>query len=190
MEGHQRQHSRDYYYKIRASVPDDDVERAARMLYLNRVCFNGIYRVNRRGEFNVPIGTKTQVVLPTDNFPAASVLLGKAEIICGGFATTIRTAGAGDFVFADPPYTVRHNNNGFIKYNEVLFSWPDQVSLADELIGAKERGARILCTNANHASIRELYEGKGFKLSVVSRYSSISASAAKRGHYEELLITG
>ena len=160
------------------------------MLYLNRVCFNGIYRVNRRGEFNVPVGTKTRVVLPTDDFPAASRLLGKAEIVQGGFSTVIRNAGDGDFVFSDPPYTVRHNNNGFIKYNEILFSWLDQVSLADELIGAKERGARILCTNANHASVRELYEGKGFKLSVVSRYSSISASAAKRGYYEELLIQG
>ena len=188
MAEHQKNHSREYYYDVRRAIPDDAIERAARVLYLNRVCFNGIYRVNRLGEFNVPIGTKTAVTLPTDDFPAVSRQLQKAELHAVDFKSTISKAKKDDFLFADPPYTVRHNNNGFIKYNQNLFSWEDQVDLSLELIAAKERGVRIVSTNANHSSVRELYEGHGFNFTVVNRYSGISAASESRRHFEELVI--
>ncbi|MDA8430652.1 MAG: Dam family site-specific DNA-(adenine-N6)-methyltransferase [Geobacteraceae bacterium] len=186
---HQLRHSDDHYYSVRDDeLPTDPIERAARMIYLNRTCFNGIYRVNLNGKFNVPRGTKNNILLKDDNFEATALLLKRADIVLDDFEALINKAKKDDFVFADPPYTVRHNNNGFIKYNEKLFSWSDQERLARSLIKARSRGAIILSTNANHESLRELYENKGFNFLDISRYSSISASSSSRKRFEELVI--
>jgi len=91
-------------------------------------------------------------------------------------------------VFADPPYTVRHNHNAFIKYNERLFSWADQVRLADALAQARKRGAKIVSTNACHRSIRTLYLERDFALRTVSRFSGMSADPCSRKQFEELII--
>jgi DNA adenine methylase len=186
----QRRHREDgnYYYWLRAKSPEPLVERASRLIYLNRTCFNGIYRVNQKGEFNVPRGSKDKVLIDTDNFEAMSMLLKKAELISGDFERLVDRAQKDDFIFADPPYTVLHNYNGFRKYNEVLFSWADQERLAAALRRAVMRGAKVLCTNANHASLRELYSTPEFSLEVVSRASTISADKSSRKHFEELII--
>jgi DNA adenine methylase len=186
---HHKNHDNDYYYNVRDVVPKTLAARAARVIYLNRTCFNGIYRVNRLGKFNVPVGNRTGVLYNTDNFPAITALLQSAEIRKTDFEELVDCASAGDLVFADPPYTVTHNNNGFIKYNEKLFSWADQVRLADSLHRAKMRGARVLATNAAHESVRHLYEDRGFALMTVSRFSSIAASSKSRKLFDELLIT-
>jgi DNA adenine methylase len=185
---HQRKHSNSYYYEIREEVPDDPLERAARLIYLNRTCFNGIYRVNLNGEFNVPRGTKDEVLFPDDDFEKTARILRRARIKHGDFEKLIELAEEGDLIFADPPYTVRHNINGFIKYNEKLFSWADQERLAKALKRAKVRGAKIVATNANHESVRDLYQGKGFKLVDVARFSPISADSSNRKLFDELVI--
>jgi len=189
LEVHSKKHSDAYYYKVRAECPSDPVERAARLIYLNRTCFNGIYRVNLKGEFNVPRGTKDTVLLDTDNFEEMSKALRGAEILNQDFEFLIDQAGKDDLIFADPPYTVRHNFNGFIKYNEKLFSWQDQVRLAHALNRARKRGAMVVATNANHDSVMTLYGDLGFDLETASRYSAISASSEGRTQYEELVIT-
>jgi DNA adenine methylase len=188
LQSHQDRHSDDYYTLVRSKTPSDPTERAARLIYLNRTCFNGIYRVNQKGEFNVPRGTRNKIILNDDNFEAISGLLKRTKIVLNDFEHLINQAKRGDLVFADPPYTVRHNNNGFIKYNEKLFSWNDQERLARSLIAARNRGARVIATNANHESLRELYENNGFSFLEVSRYSSISANSSSRKRFEELVI--
>lgn len=188
LQFHQERHSDDYYTLVRSETPSDPIERAARMIYLNRTCFNGIYRVNLKGEFNVPRGTKNNILLKNDDFEAISVLLKRTKIVSEDFETLINQAKKDDFIFADPPYTVRHNNNGFIKYNEKLFSWSDQERLARSLVKARKRGATVISTNANHDSLRELYENEGFNFIEISRYSSISASSSSRRRFEELVI--
>jgi DNA adenine methylase len=185
---HHNNHCKEYYYKIRSTSYSTLEERAAKMIYLNRTCFNGIYRVNLNGQFNVPIGSKSKVLLETDNFKELSNSLKGITLQNTDFEKVIDKSVENDFIFVDPPYTVRHNENGFIKYNEVLFSWEDQVRLSKSLKRAKDRGVQILITNASHTSIRELYEPFGFDLQVVSRYSSISASSRNRSNFEELLI--
>ncbi|MBS1190050.1 MAG: adenine-specific methyltransferase [Rhodocyclaceae bacterium] len=185
---HQKLHSDEHYYMVRAQQPTDAVSQASRMLYLNRTCFNGIYRVNLQGEFNVPRGTKNWVLRDDDQFEEISKLLTRAEIRLTDFESLIDEAGKEDFIFCDPPYTVRHNFNGFVKYNEKLFSWSDQERLAAALLRAKARGATVLATNANHHSVRDLYESHGFRLLTTSRYSSISASAEYRKQFDELII--
>jgi DNA adenine methylase len=157
---HQNKHSNAYYYKIRASKPRTPASKAARFIYLNRTCFNGLYRVNLRGEFNVPKGTKDNVIFPDDNFPAISAALQGVNMYVQDFAETIRSAQQGDFVFVDPPYTVQHNNNNFIKYNEKLFTWADQERLSEGLALACKRGALVLLTNADNKCIRKLYSSR------------------------------
>lgn len=188
LQYHQRVHSDKHYYKVRDAVPCDLLQQASRMIYLNRTCFNGIYRVNLSGKFNVPRGSKNKVLFEDDDFEGTSKLLKNANIRLADFELLINEANKGDLIFADPPYTVRHNINGFIKYNEKLFSWNDQERLAKALIRAKQRGAIIVSTNANHVSIRELYEDEGFHLQLISRFSSISASAESRKQFEELIL--
>ncbi len=185
---HDKNHSANYYYEIRESTPSTKWSHAARFIYLNRTCWNGLYRVNLNGEFNVPIGTKTNVLLESDKFAEISKLLVRSKIFCTDFETTINSAGNNDFLFVDPPYTVKHKLNGFIKYNENLFGWKDQIRLRDSLYRAANRGAVIMLTNADHSSIRKLY-GSKFKLLEIERHSVLSASAKFRKKVDELVIT-
>jgi len=188
LRGHHANHSHDYYYKIRQKTYRSPYSRAAQFIYLNRTCWNGLYRVNLKGKFNVPIGTKTSVVFNDDRFDLVSKKLQSATLMVADFEDLIDKAGEGDFVFVDPPYTVRHNHNAFIKYNEKLFSWFDQERLYYALKRAKSRGAMILGTNAYHQSVRNLY-GDDFVTMCLSRNSSISSKAATRRKYEELVIS-
>jgi DNA adenine methylase len=188
LKEHARQHNKKYYYYVRDELkPTSLAGRAARFLYLNRTCWNGLYRVNLKGKFNVPKGTKSKVFLVTDDFDAAAKALKAATLVCSDFAAIVETAQKGDLIYADPPYTVHHNMNGFIKYNEVLFSWEDQVRLRDCLIRARERGAAVVVSNANHPSIEKLYSGVG-GLVKLDRASKISGKVAGRKVTSEVLI--
>lgn len=184
---HSDQHSEDYYYKVRSSSPESDIDIASRFLYLNRTCWNGLYRVNTKGIFNVPKGTKEKVILETDNFPLWERSLQRARIFCRDFSETIGRAKKGDFVFIDPPYTVAHNLNGFVKYNDKIFTWDDQVRLRDSALAAADRGAMLLITNADHASIRSLYDGIGQQFPL-DRATVISGDSSGRRGTTELAI--
>lgn len=185
---HHKHHSRDYYYAERSRIGGTPAARAARFVYLNRACWNGLYRVNRRGEFNVPIGTKDWVLSDSDDFQGISAALQVAELHACDFEESIDQAVKGDLIFADPPYTVAHNFNGFVKYNETMFSWSDQLRLAAALRRASARGAFIITTNADHSSVRELYNGFG-TLRSIERSSIISGKAEGRQITSELLIS-
>ena len=184
---HHEQHSKQYYYKVRDQRPRIPARRAARFIYLNRTCWNGLYRVNLDGKFNVPIGTKTNVLLPTDNFEGVARMLDTVVLLTGDFQKTIELAGKGDFVFVDPPYVTKRHNGAFIKYNEKLFAWDDQIALRDALVQAKKRDVKILATNSNNKVVRRLYEND-FNVSTTSRSSVISGTAASRGRSSELII--
>lgn len=187
LKKHHTKHCKNYYYKIRASKPRSLHTRAARFIYLNRTCWNGLYRVNLKGEFNVPIGTKKDVVYDTDDFEGISNFLQNVHLKIEDFEKIIDQAAAGDFVFIDPPYTVCHNNNGFLKYNEKIFSWEDQLRLKDAVWRAKNRGAKILILNAGHSSIAQIYEGFG-SVQEFGRASVLAASAKHRKQVSELAI--
>ncbi len=187
LKRHQRKHSSHYYYEERHRKRFSIIERAAQFLYLNRTCWNGLYRVNLQGKFNVPIGTKNSVILPTDNFQAISSVLTSAKLLPSDFEAVIDSTKCGDFLFVDPPYTVKHNINGFAKYNERIFSWDDQVRLASSIQRAAARNVQILVTNADHSSIRNLYSNTGDFVRL-NRYSVISSTNSSRGKTTELAI--
>jgi len=184
---HHRLHCKSYYYKIRSSTFRTPYTRAAKLIYLNRTCWNGLYRVNLKGEFNVPIGTKKDVVYETDNFGAVSKLLLNAKLLHSTFESIINEARKDDFVFVDPPYTVQHNQNNFIKYNDKLFHWDDQIRLRDCVRAATKRGAKVLVTNASNICIKELYQDVG-ELHELCRHSVISGKTKARGKFEEMII--
>jgi DNA adenine methylase len=185
---HQRLHSKPYYYSIRAAKPRSTHERAAQLIYLNRTCWNALFRVNLAGAFNVPIGTKSSVLLPSDNFERWSQTLKRSVIIAGDFELALSKCGRGDFVFADPPYVTTHSNNGFIKYNEQLFTWEDQQRLAAAAAAAAARGATVLVSNSDHKSIRGLYKPLGAKFRILARPSVIAAKSEHRRSVREILI--
>lgn len=187
LKGHQKNHDNEYYYKLRSLRYSDKVKEAAKFIYLNRTCWNGLYRVNLKGIFNVPIGTKDNVILNTDNFEEISNQLRKVKILNGDFQRIVDLSDKDDFLFVDPPYTVQHNNNGFLKYNEKLFHWNDQVRLRDSLLKAKNRGVKIILTNADHPSIHKLYKSD-FDVIRVNRISKIAAKAEFRNSCNELII--
>ncbi|HEV2263555.1 MAG TPA: Dam family site-specific DNA-(adenine-N6)-methyltransferase [Stellaceae bacterium] len=185
---HQALHSKEYYYVCRAKKYRSTSAKAAQFIYLNRACWNGLYRVNLRGDFNVPIGTKDTIVFDNDNFETLSDALRSAKLLCCDFERTIDLAKRGDFVFVDPPYTINHNANGFLKYNEKIFSWHDQKRLRSALERARDRGAKILVTNADHRSVRELYAGFG-NMVTVPRFSVLSGDASFRKLSTELIVS-
>ncbi len=184
---YQKRHCKDFYYEIRGKKFRSPIKKAAQFIYLNRTCWNGLYRVNLKGIFNVPIGTKEKVILNTDNFGSVSKALQGANLQVSDYQQIIESAREGDFVFVDPPYTVKHNFNGFVKYNDKLFSWDDQIRLRNCVEDAISRGVKVLLTNADHESVRELYEGVG-EIFSLNRHSVISGDASARGKYSELIL--
>lgn len=183
-------YSRRGYYHLRDRyVPENRWQRAARFISLNKMCWNGLYRVNSKGIFNVPFGS-----LGCPNFldpvqlKNASGSLQDALIECHGYETSIENIGHGDFVFLDPPYVTSHNNNGFAEYNSKLFRWDDQVRLLSFCRAIVDRGATFLMTNAAHSSIEQLYSE--FQSRRFRRSSTIANDSAYRGLTEEVLIVG
>jgi DNA adenine methylase len=187
LRAHSNKHNDAYYYEVRAAQPRTPASKAARFLYLNRTCWNGLYRVNKDGIFNVPRGTKDSVVFPNDNFRLVSRKLKRARLTCCDFEVALDRAKEDDFVFVDPPYTVKHNYNGFLKYNQSIFSWDDQVRLALSVERARGRGAKVLVLNADHESVRDLYRAIGVQFAL-PRSSVLAADPNFRAKTRELAV--
>lgn len=183
--------NKEMYYSVRARRSTGRFKRAAEFIYLNKMCWNGLYRVNSRGEFNVPFGRpKSEGLVDANNLKSAAALLGSPsiELSVGDFEATVAAASKGDFVFFDPPYVTGHRNNGFVDYNEVLFSWSDQERLARVARGLADSGCHVVVTNADHRAIQDLYQG--FHVHRFDRKSTIASDPTKRTRTTELILVG
>jgi DNA adenine methylase len=175
------------YYRVRALEPSNRYQRAARLIYLCTLSFNGIYRQNLHGEFNVPYSFKTHLN-PCDEEKIHKV----SESLCNitlqesDFGSAISKARSGDLAYFDPPYTVAHGNNGFVKYNAKIFSWEDQVRLAKAARLLGDRGCSVYVSNADHESIHALY--KDFRVATLERQSVIAASGIFRKKITECVF--
>lgn len=176
------------YYKIRSSKPKCRFQRAAHFIYLNQTSFNGLYRVNLNGEYNVPFGSRSKPFLDPQAIRDGARRLQSASLHARDFMDSLDDVARGDFVFIDPPYTVSHNKNGFIKYNQSLFSLSDQHRLAEFTRLVSERGASYILTNAAHATVDEIFGGCGKPIEL-GRASLIGGRDAKRGSTTEYLFT-
>lgn len=178
----------EFYYKIRAEVPKEEFQRTARFIYLNQTSYNGIYRVNLKGVYNVPFGFRKKVFLDEKAIVEASEKLQAAVLSCGDFKSSVDNIKSGDVVFIDPPYTVSHNKNGFIKYNKKLFSLEDYYRLRQFIKDIKDIGAIYIVTNAAHDKVREIFDF-GDSVIEVNRASLIGGKKAARGQTQELIFT-
>jgi DNA adenine methylase len=183
----QMENTEENYYKIRNSSLRNNISRAARIIYLTTLSFNGIYRQNLKGKHNVPYGYKSHLKLPDKELISKySLRLRNCELCGDDFEKTTGDAQCSDVIYFDPPYTVVHNNNGFVKYNDRIFSWADQKRLALFATKLQKRGCKVLISNADHQSIRELYPT--FREVIISRKSVIAASSAHRRQITESLF--
>lgn len=176
------------YYQVRNQKLTSLVNKAAQFIYLNKTSFNGIYRVNRNGLYNVPYGYRTNIdLVDIDVLQKASNKLQKTHLLAQDFEQAFQKVKKGDFVFIDPPYTVAHENNGFVSYNQKIFSLDDQYRLSNELIKLNKIGAHFLMTNAYHDKIAEIYSKVGVQY-YLERKSLIGGKGAKRENVKEFII--
>ncbi|MXQ54968.1 DNA adenine methylase [Shimazuella alba] len=184
----QMPYDEDFYYETRKKKPTNLIDRAIRMIYLNRTCWNGLYRENLKGEFNVPFGKfKNAIICDEVAIRNASTMLKKAKIMNSDFQDALVNVQEGDLVFIDPPYTVINESDRFTKYNSKIFSWEDQIRLAKTAKELTERGAYIVVSNAHHKEIKKLYQD--FNSHVIKRTSLISGDKKGRRKTTEYLFT-
>ncbi len=177
------------YYRIRNLRLYKSINKAAQFIYLNRTGFNGLYRVNLKGRYNVPYGFKTyKQLFDFEQYKKASEILKKVKLSCDDFVNSIDNVESNDLVFLDPPYTATYIKNGFIKYNETLFSWEDQERLALYIEKIINRNAHYILTNAKHKRVEALFK-KYSSPKTVQRVSLIGGKNAKRGIVEEYIFT-
>ena len=184
----QFKNTKEEYYKIRDQNFRSSSKRAARFIYLNQTSFNGIYRVNKSGKYNVPYGYRENIKLNYENIINVHESLKNVQISTNDFYNVVKNVKKNDLVFLDPPYTVTHNNNGFVQYNKNIFCIEQQYRLAKLINELKEIGAYYILTNAAHPTIREIFNN-GDKVFELERSSLIGGKNAKRGKYAELIIT-
>lgn len=180
------------YYQIRDKLfhNGNAVQRAAYFIFLNKTCWNGLYRVNSEGYFNVPIGTvyRGKTLFVEEELRAASKLLRRATLRCCHFEAAVEDARKGDLVYFDPPYVTSHLKNGFIKYNSKLFSQEDEQRLALLAEKLTSKGVNVIISNAAHPQIKQLYSRNFFKTEL-ERKSLIAADPNNRSSFSELLVT-
>lgn len=178
------------YYRIRDELSSDcTIENAARFIYLNQNSYNGLYRVNRSGHYNVPYGFRKNNNYNVDRILMASAKLQNTRIDIGDFEINKYRIKENDLVFLDPPYTVSHNNNGFIEYNQKLFSLDDQKRLKRYIEYIKHKGAFYILTNAAHSTIREIFLGENDNILELKRPSLIGGKNASRTSVSEYIFT-
>ena len=163
-------------------------EAAARTIFLNRTCFNGLYRVNRKGQFNVPYGKyKNPRICDIESLSAASQVLKNAEIVCGDYSQVLgRYAQSGDLVFLDPPYLPVSPSADFKRYTKEQFHEDDHIALSAEIARLHDMGCYIVLTNSNHSLVHELYSQYGIEVYATKRYISCNGS---RRTGEDVVVT-
>lgn len=178
------------YYRIRDELTaDDTIENAARFLFLNQTSYNGLFRVNRNGQYNVPYGNRQKWTYDVDRIREVSKKLANTHLSVGDFEVNKYRIKKNDLVFLDPPYTVSHNNNGFIAYNQKLFSIEDQHRLKRFIEYIKRKGAYYILTNAAHETIRDIFLSEDDRILTLERNSLIGGKNSKRKIIEEYIFT-
>lgn len=187
---HAERHDKDHYYRVREDYNRGGHEgpaRAAMFIYLNKTCFNGLHRVNRKGEFNVPAGRYANPrILDDDGLRAASLQLRHTELRCQGFESLLAQAKPGDFVYFDPPYEPVSRTASFTSYAQEGFSQEDQTRLRDVFAELTRRGCRCMLSNSDVPFIRELYAE--FRVDTVAAPRAVSCDGNGRGLVSEVVV--
>lgn len=184
-----QQHNKDHYYQVRAESPDSLSEQAARIIYLNRTCFNGLFRENSRGQFNVPMGRYLNpCICDPVNLRACSEVLKRADLQVQPFAGVLKVAKPGDLVYFDPPYVPLSRTSSFTSYNKDGFKEEDQRTLANVCQELARRGVWVLLSNSMTPLVESLYK-VDFRIEVVHATRNVNSRADARGKVAEALIS-
>jgi DNA adenine methylase len=190
LDRHKRRHSEEYFYAMRQKKPRGLVERAARLIYLNKTCFNGLYRVNSRGQFNVPFGRykKDPGIFDAEALRRASSQLRQAEIRAAHFAEVVDLAQAGDFVYFDPPYHPVSETAYFTSYTRDRFGAEQQEQLAEVFAKLDAKGCLVMLSNSDTPLIRKLYREFDERTVQVKARRNINSKADRRGPVNEVVV--
>lgn len=185
------QHSDEHYYAVREKYNrkrHKEITRAAMFIYLNKTCFNGLFRVNRKGEFNVPMGRyKNPNIVNEDALRRCSEQLKKATLRVGGFEGLLGEINRGDFVYFDPPYEPLSRTASFTSYAQDGFTQADQTRLRDVFAELDRRGAKLMLSNSDVPFIRGLYSR--YEVRAVSALRMVNSDATARGPVSEVVVT-
>jgi len=190
LEQYKENHNKENYYAVRAKDPKQlsKLERAARFIYLNKTCFNGVYRVNSKGKFNVPMGKyKNPGIVNSKDLIEISALLKNVKVEIKQFHKAIENIKENDFVYFDPPYYPLNKTSNFTEYTEKLFLEKEQIKLSELFKKLDAQSVKVMLSNSNVDFIKRLY--KDYNQTIVQAKRRINSNARKRGTINELVIT-
>ena len=194
LENHSKNYHKDstnYYYEVRKQEPKSQIEKVSRLLFLNKTCFNGLYRVNSKGKFNVPLGRYTNPnIVNRENLITASKFLQseKIKISCRDFESILKDAKKGDFVYFDPPYQPVSDTANFTSYTHRDFTEDDLQRLADLANQLNSKGSHVLLSNSNTKIVKKIFSSKKWKVKEIAVNRAINSNSQKRTGHKEVLI--
>lgn len=194
LKNHQRNYQKDskpYYYSVRESQPRSQVEKTSRLIFLNRTCFNGLYRVNSKGKFNVPLGRYTNPnIVNEENLRSVGQILKskKVKIDCRDFASVLNDAKEGDLVYFDPPYQPVSSTANFTSYTNKDFTFEDLNRLAELCFKLNSKGCKVLLSNSDSKKVSKIFDSKSWNIQKIEANRAINSNSTKRTGHFELLI--
>jgi len=194
LKNHEKNYQKDsksYYYSIRESNPRSQIEKTSRLIFLNRTCFNGLYRVNSKGKFNVPLGKYTNPnIVNEDNLRSVSNILqsSRVDIKCRDFEAILGDVKKGDLVYFDPPYQPVSDTANFTGYTNKDFTYDDLTRLGELCIELDSKGCRVILSNSNSKEVTDMFSTKPWKVNKIKANRSINSNSKKRTGHFELLI--
>ncbi len=190
LQEHKIKHNEEYFYHVRNQNPKqlNELDKASRFIYLNKTCFNGLYRVNSKGGFNVPMGKyKNPLISPKDDITQINSLLQKTNIKCASFKEVLKFAKKGDFVYFDPPYYPLKKGASFTTYTKDNFLEKEQIELSEVFKKLDKKGCKVMLSNSDTELIKSLY--KDYNVSFVKATRMINCNGQNRGKINEVVIT-
>ena len=193
LENHSKNYHKDstgYYYEVRKQEPKNQIDKVSRLLFLNKTCFNGLYRVNSKGKFNVPLGRYTNPnIVNRENLQSVSKILqsGKIKISCRDFSSIIKDAKKGDFVYFDPPYQPVSDTASFTSYTHRDFTEDDLERLADLADQLNSKGCNVMLSNSNSKTVKKMFSS-GWRIKEIKANRAINSNSQKRTGHKEIII--
>lgn len=194
LKNHEKNYQKDsesYYYSIRENNPRSEIEKTSRLIFLNRTCFNGLYRVNSKGKFNVPLGKYSNPnIVNEENLRAVSSILqsSRISIKCRDFEAVLRDAKKGDLIYFDPPYQPVSATANFTSYTNKDFTYDDLTRLAELCLKLDSRGCNVLLSNSDSKEVADIFSKNPWKITRIEANRSINSNSKKRTGHFELLI--
>ena len=194
LENHSKNYHKDsveYYYEVRKQEPKQQIEKVSRLIFLNRTCFNGLYRVNKKGQFNVPLGRYTNPnIVNKENLTAVSKILDseKIKISCRGFEAVLDDAKKGDLIYFDPPYQPISSTANFTSYTHRDFTEKDLERLVDLANQLNSKDCHVLLSNSNSKIVKDFFSEKHWSISEINANRAINSDSKKRTGHKEIII--